>query len=119
MKYATPANNKTAPGQAAKWFSPIQLVAKGVSDNQNSRCRMTQHEAAAKDKKQVCFKYFYIFFSAIDCIPAGKHHILLFLVAGSTNFAVSGAESAATGLSVITLRDLTQRGTSRKKEHII
>ena len=35
-----PINNTmpyTAAGAGAKWFSPIQLVAKGMSDSQNNR----------------------------------------------------------------------------------
>ena len=32
----------TAVGSGAKWFSPIQPVANGTSDSQNSRCRFAQ-----------------------------------------------------------------------------
>src|SRR5678809_1527025 len=48
-QYATAAINKTAPysadGIEAKWFSPIQPVAKGKSESQKRKCKFAQSTA--------------------------------------------------------------------------
>ena len=50
----------SAVGQAAKWFSPIQPVAKGISESQNSRCRLA-HSTPPDTCEAACSMWWWLF----------------------------------------------------------
>jgi len=62
--YAIPAMSRIAPysavGAAAKWFSPNQPVANGISDSQNRRCRFAYMIAAVTFSTE-CSMWWWLF----------------------------------------------------------